>query len=45
MTYIVFEIWFAPIQQEHPASLIMTVLTAEVKRSKATSVFDVEICL
>ena len=45
MTHIVFKVWFTAIQQQHPASLVMTVLTAKVKGSKATSVLDVEVCL
>ena len=43
-SHIVFQVRLAAIKEQHPAGLVVAVLTAEVKRREAAPVLDVEIC-
>ena len=45
LTYIVFQVGLAAVQQQNSAGLIVAILTAEMKRSKSSPVFYVEIGL
>ena len=45
LTYIVFQVRLATVQQQDSTGLIVTILTAEMKRSKSSPVFYVEIGL
>ena len=44
-TYIVLDVWFAAVQQQQPAGLVVAVLAAQVERREPAPVLDVEICL
>ena len=44
-TYIVFQVGLAAVQQQNSAGLVVAILTAEMKRSKSSPVFYVEIGL
>ena len=44
-TYIVLQVGFAAVQQKNSAGFIVAILTAEMKRSKSSPVFYVEIGL
>ena len=43
-SYVVLQVGLAAIEEQHPAGLVVAVLTAEVKRRKPASVLDVEVC-
>ena len=42
--HIVLQVGLAAIEEQHPAGLVVAVLTAEVKRREPASVLDVEVC-
>ena len=43
-SHIVLQVRLAAIEQQHPAGLVVAILTAKVKRREPASVLDVEIC-
>ena len=43
-SHIVLQVRLAAIEEQHPAGLVVAVLTAEVKRREPAPVLDVEVC-
>ena len=44
LSYVVLQVWLAAVEEQHAAGLVVSVLTAEVKRREPAPVLDVEIC-
>ena len=43
-SHIVLQVRLAAIEEQHAAGLVVSILTAEVKRREPAPVLDVEIC-